>query len=61
MYNNSHTSRTPIDLDEIPHIFYTQIIHTHCLRALTVYIYIYIYMIEIMSGLILKNYKNYKE
>ena len=31
MYNNSHASSTPIDLYEIPHIFYTRIIHTHCL------------------------------
>ena len=34
----------PIDLYEIPHIFYTRIIHSHCLRVLTGYIYTYIYI-----------------
>ena len=44
--NNSHTSSTPIDLFEVPHIFYTRIIHIHCLRALTWYSWdIYIYII----------------
>ena len=35
------------ELYDIPHIFYTWIIHTHCLRTLTGYywyIYIYIYI-----------------
>ena len=36
-YNNSHTSSTRIDLYDIPHIFYTRMIHTHCLRTLTGY------------------------
>ena len=29
-----HTSSTPIDLYEIPNIFYMQIIHTHSLQTL---------------------------
>ena len=37
IYNNSHTSSTPIDLFEIPRIFYAWIVHIHCLRTLTVY------------------------
>ena len=48
--NNSHTSSTHIDLYDIPHIFYTRIIDTHCLQTLTgyyeyIHIYIYIYII----------------
>ena len=35
--NNSHTSSTLIDLYDIPHIFYTRIIHTYCFRALIGY------------------------
>ena len=48
--NNSHTSSTPTDLYEIPHIFYTRIIHTtHCFWTLNenywyIYVYIYIYI-----------------
>ena len=42
--NNSYTSSTPIDLYEIALIFYTRIIHNHCLRKPTGYIYIYIYI-----------------
>ena len=36
IYNNSYTSSSPIDLNEIHPIFYTPIIH--------IYIYIYIYV-----------------
>ena len=36
-YNNSHTSSTPIDLYEIPHIFYTRTVHSHCLLTPTGY------------------------
>ena len=36
--NNRHTSSTPIDLYEIPHIFYTRIIPTICLQTPTGYI-----------------------
>ena len=51
--NNRPTSSTHIDLYDIPRIFYTRIIHTHCLQTLTgyhthththTYIYIYIYL-----------------
>ena len=35
--NNSHTSSTHIDLYDIPYIFYTRIIHTHCLWMQTGY------------------------
>ena len=45
--NNRHTSSTHIDLYDIPHIFYTRIIHPYCLRTLSgyyKYIYIYIYI-----------------
>ena len=45
IYNNSHTSSPPIDLYEIHHIFYTWIIHTHCLQTLTGY-YWYIYIVH---------------
>ena len=44
IYNDCYISSTHIDLYEIPHIFNTQIIPTHCLRTPTGYhIYIYIY------------------
>ena len=48
IYNKSHTSSTRIDLYEIPHIFYTLIIHTYCFQTPTgfLYIYIYIYIYE---------------
>ena len=44
IYINSHTSSTPIDLYEIPHIFTTWTILTNSLRTSTGYIYIYIYI-----------------
>ena len=52
--NNRYTLSTHIDLYDIPHIFYTQIIHTHCLQMLTGYywymdIYIYIYICMYLS------------
>ena len=50
--NNSHTSSTRIDLYDIPHIFYTRIIHIQSSDTdwiLLIYIYIYIYIpIDIM-------------
>ena len=41
-YNNSHLLSTPIDLYEIPHVFYIQIIHTHS-HANYIYTDIYIH------------------
>ena len=43
IYYSTHKSSISIDLYEIHHIFYTQIIHSDCLQTLTEYIYIYIH------------------
>ena len=37
IYNKSNASNTPIEFYEIPHLFYTRIIHTQCLRTPTRY------------------------